>query len=136
MDPTQISPVNIPLKPKDTTITKDKAFAKVTILYRFHQVIWYALGTVEIALAFRLVLNLFRSTAESSFAQLIYKITFPLASPFLGIINPTVTQGLVIEWSVVLGMLVYGILAFGLTRLLRFLAPVTKEEIENALGIK
>lgn len=87
-------------------------------LYRGTQVIWYLLGLVEILLAFRFVLKLLGANSAAGFTSFIYGITYVFTAPFLSVFRITrVVAGSVFEWTTLLAMFVYWVLAFGIIKL-------------------
>lgn len=87
-------------------------------LYRGTQIVWYVLGIVEILLAFRVVLKLLGANPEAGFTSFIYGVTYVLAAPFLSVFGMTKVAGSIFEWTTVLAMFVYWVIAFGVVRLL------------------
>lgn len=106
-----------------------KVFDKKKRIFRINQVIWYVLGIIEIALAFRIVLKALGANEGSGFTSFIYSLTGPLALPFRGIIGESTSGGSLIEWSSVFAVVVYLIIAGGLVYLLDLINPVTQEEV-------
>ncbi|HEX7586494.1 MAG TPA: YggT family protein [Patescibacteria group bacterium] len=87
-------------------------------LYRGTQIIWYLLGLVEILLAFRFVLKLLGANPAAGFTSFIYGITYVFTAPFLSVFRITrVVAGSVFEWTTLLAMFVYWVLAFGIIKL-------------------
>jgi hypothetical protein len=86
-------------------------------LYRGTQIVWYILGILEVLLAFRFVLKLLGANS-AGFTNFIYGITYIFAAPFISVFRVTYTVGSVIEWTTLLAMLVYWIIAFGIIKLL------------------
>jgi hypothetical protein len=87
-------------------------------LYRGTQIVWYILGLIEILLAFRFVLKLLGANPEAGFTSFIYGITYVFAAPFLSVFNRSVVAGSVFEWTTLLAMLVYWVIALGIIKLL------------------
>ncbi|TAK95875.1 YggT family protein [Patescibacteria group bacterium] len=88
-------------------------------LYRGTQIVWYLLGLVEILLAFRFVLRLLGANPEAGFTSFVYGVTYIFAAPFLSVFQTTkVLVGSYFEWTTLLAMLVYWVIAFGIVRLL------------------
>lgn len=85
--------------------------------------VYYFFGTVEILLAFRLVLKLMGASLSSSFVKIIYGITGIFTLPFEGIFRRGFTQGLettsVLEPATAVAIIVYVILAWGIVKLIR-----------------
>lgn len=87
-------------------------------LYRGTQIVWYILGLIEILLAFRFILKLFGANAAAGFTSFIYGATYIFAAPFLSVFRITKVAGSVFEWTTLLSMFVYWVLAFGIIKLL------------------
>lgn len=86
-------------------------------LYRGTQVVWYILGFVEVLLTFRLVLKLLGANAGAGFTSLIYTLTTPLVAPFVSVFKVSTAQGSTFEWTTILAMLVYYVIAWGIIKL-------------------
>lgn len=87
-------------------------------LYRGTQVVWYILGLVEVLLLFRFVLKFLGANSGAGFTSFIYGITYIFAVPFLNVFRITYVEGSIFEWTTVLAMLVYWIIATGIIKLL------------------
>lgn len=104
-------------------------------LYRGIQVIWYVLGIIEVLLAFRFVLKLLGANAGAAFTQFIYGITYVFAQPFLSVFrNDKIVDGSIFEWTTILAMVVYWIVAAGIINL--FLMGKTVSTPEAATKLK
>lgn len=87
-------------------------------LYRGTQVVWYVLGVIEVLLAFRFVLKLLGANAAAGFTSFIYNLTYLFVAPFLAVFRSTrVVEGSVFEWTTLLAMLVYWVIAIGIIKL-------------------
>ena len=86
-------------------------------LYRGTQVVWYLLGLIEVLLAFRLVLKLAAANPYAGFSSFIYAVTYVFAAPFLNVFRVTQVAGSVFEWTTLLAMFVYWVLAIGIVKL-------------------
>lgn len=87
-------------------------------IYRGTQVVWYILGIVEVLLAFRFLLKLLGANAGAGFTQFIYGITYIFAEPFLYVFNNSrIIAGSVFEWTTLLAMAVYWVIAVGIIKL-------------------
>lgn len=86
-------------------------------LYRGTQIVWYILGLLEIILAFRFVLKLLAANPAAGFSNFIYSVSLPFAMPFLNVFRITKVEGSIFEWTTILGMLVYGLIAWGIVKL-------------------
>ncbi len=86
-------------------------------LYRGTQVVWYILGIIEVLLAFRFVLKLLGANPSAGFSHFIYSVTYLFAAPFLNVFRVSQVAGSILEWTTLLAMLVYWIVAFGIIKL-------------------
>ncbi|MDO8514435.1 MAG: YggT family protein [bacterium] len=102
-------------------------------LYRGTQIVWYILGLVEVLLAFRFVLKLLGANATAGFTSFIYGVTHVFAAPFLNVFRVSQVAGNVFEWTTLLAMFVYLVLAYGVVRL--FLMGKTVSTPEAAVKL-
>ena len=86
-------------------------------LYRGTQIVWYVLGLIEVLLAFRFALKLLGANPEAGFSSFIYGVTYLFAAPFLSVFRITQVAGSVVEWTTLLAMLVYLVVAYGIIKL-------------------
>jgi len=86
-------------------------------LYRGTQIVWYILGILEVLLAFRFLLKLAGANPGAGFTRIIYDLTLPFAMPFLSVFRITAVDGKIFEWTTLLAMLVYWLIAVGIIRL-------------------
>lgn len=87
-------------------------------LYRGTQIVWYVVAILEAMLAFRFVLKLLDANPAAGFTSFIYGATYPFAAPFLSVFKITKVQGSVFEWTTLLAMLVYWLIAMAVAKLL------------------
>ncbi|MDP3794737.1 MAG: YggT family protein [bacterium] len=97
------------------------------------RMIQFALEVVEVLLAVRLALNAFGANprassvtgipssapplrAGASFTRLIFTLTEPLVAPFGNVLTSTTINGVAIEWTTVLAMAVYALIAYTVMR--------------------
>jgi hypothetical protein len=86
-------------------------------LYRGTQIVWYIAGLLEVLLAFRFVLKLLGANAGAGFTSFIYSVTHPFAAPFLNVFKISKVEGSILEWTTLLAMIVYWLVAMGISRL-------------------
>jgi hypothetical protein len=86
-------------------------------LYRGTQIVWYILGLLEALMAFRFVLKLMGANSSAGFTSFIYGVTYPFAAPFLSVFRVTKIEGSVFEWTTLLAMFVYWLVAMGIIKL-------------------
>lgn len=86
------------------------------------RVVYYILGILEVLFIFRLVFKLLGANPSSGFVSLIYSISQVFLAPFTAIFRTATTQGIetkaVLEPSTIIAMIVYGVLAWGIVKLL------------------
>ncbi len=76
------------------------------------------LGTLELALAFRVLFKLIDANSANPFAHLLYQVTQPFAAPFLSLVATPSYGGIVFEISTLIGMAVYAVLYWLFIRLM------------------
>jgi hypothetical protein len=87
-------------------------------LYRGTQIVWYILGLIEILLLFRFVMKFLGANPAAGFSSFIYGATYVFATPFINVFRATYVEGQIFEWTTLLAMLVYWIVALGIVKLL------------------
>ncbi len=97
-------------------------------LYRGTQIVWYIVGLLEALLAFRFVLKLLAANPEAGFSNFIYSVTHVFAAPFINVFRLTQVQGSIFEWTTLLAMLVYYLIALGIIRLFLMSKSVSTPE--------
>lgn len=97
-------------------------------LYRSTQVVWYILGLIEALLAFRFILKLLGANPAAGFTNFIYSVTYPFAAPFLSVFRVTQVSGSVLEWTTLLAMVVYWLVALGILKALVMSKAVSTPE--------
>lgn len=110
-----------------------KTYQTKKAIFRSYQIIWYILGVIEVILAFRVILKLLGANAFSGFVSFIYAISGPFALPFSGILGTTVSSSSVFEWSTLIAMIVYFIVAYGIVALFQLVKPTNPEEVEQTV---
>ena len=103
------------------------------VVFRAYQVVWYILGVIEVVLAFRFMLKLLGANPGSGFTEFIYAVSGPLAIPFLSVVPASRAGDSILEWSTLIAMAVYLVVAFGLVKLMKFVKPATAEEVERTV---
>lgn len=102
-------------------------------IYRGTQIVWYILGIVEILLAFRFVLKLLGANASAGFTAFIYGATYVFAAPFLTVFRLTQVAGSIFEWTTLLAMFVYWVVALGIIKLFLMGKTVSTPEAADKL---
>jgi DMSO reductase anchor subunit len=99
-------------------------------LYRGTQIVWYILGIVEALLGLRFILKLLGANPAAGFTNFIYGVTYVFAQPFLSVFRTTqVAQiGAVFEWTTLLAMIIYWLIATAIIRLFLMSKSVSTPE--------
>ena len=90
-----------------------------------NRVIYFILGVIEVLLLLRFILKLAGANPASGFVDLVYVLTAPLLGPFNGIFSTATNDGLettsVFEPAVIIAMIIYALVAWGISYLLSLL---------------
>ncbi len=87
-------------------------------IYRGTQIVWYIFGIIEVLLAFRFILKLMGANPVAGFSSFVYGITYIFATPFLSVFRISQVAGNILEWTTLLAMFVYWVIALGVIKLL------------------
>ena len=120
--------------PAVDTGSAQSAYGTKKAIFRLYQVIWYILGVIEILLAARILLKLMAANQGSGFTSFIYSASGPFALPFSGVLGTSAAAGSVIEWSTLIAMAVYAVVAFGLVKLFQLIKPTSEREVNRAVN--
>lgn len=92
-----------------------------------YNVIWYIYGLVAIVLLIRFVLRLTGANASNEFVNFVYSVSGVLSAPFDTIFGVTSassgTVSSVFEPSILVAIAVYGLIAWGISKLLTLNEP-------------
>ena len=92
-------------------------------LARVAQVVDFIFFCVYALLGIRFLLALFAARSSAGFVQFIRNVTDPLYAPFRGIVaSPTTQEGFQLALPIVIAVVVYALLHYGIKRLLRMFA--------------
>ena len=91
-----------------------------TVLAR---VVWFVAGVIEVFLAIRFVLTLLGANAEAGFSKFIYGVSDVFMAPFNAIFSTGRVSGATFEWSALVAMAVYALIAWGLVALIGVVSP-------------
>lgn len=106
---------------------------RIRPLYRTSQIVWYILAVVEILLAIRFLLKLLGANVLAGFTQFIYGATQIFAGPFLIVFRVSRVEGSIFEWSTLLAMAVYFLIAWMIVKGLILSRPVSTKEANKKL---
>ena len=91
-----------------------------TVLAR---VIWFVFGAIEIFIAIRFLLALLGANAEAGFVKFVYAVSDVFMAPFNAIFSTDRVSGATFEWSALVAIAVYALIAWGLVALIAVVSP-------------
>ncbi len=106
----------------------DYASSRTRPLYRGTQIVWYLLDILEVLLAFRFLLKLFGANPTAGFTHFIYTLSLPFVVPFLSVFRISRVAGSTFEWTTILAMLVYWLIAWAIIKIFVMSKPVSTPE--------
>lgn len=99
------------------------------------RVVYYIFGVIEVLLAIRFVFGMFGANMAAPFVRLIYGVTDVFMVPFNAIFATQRLEGATFEWSVLVAIVVYALIAWGLVALIHAVSPrehaATVESVET-----
>jgi hypothetical protein len=102
----------------ETEVEEDEAAHRENEIYRINGVVWLLFGILEAFIGLRVLLKLFGADPDNAFATFIYRVSRMFVWPFFGLVDEPVADGSVLEISSLIAMLVYLLIAWGITRLI------------------
>ncbi len=114
--------------------TETVSGARIRPLYRGTQVVWYILGVIEVLLAFRFILRAMGANPAAGFTSFIYGVTSLFVAPFLAVFRSFRASTSTIEWSTLLAMLVYWLIAWAIVKIFVMSKPVSTLEANEKLN--
>lgn len=85
--------------------------------YKLTQLVWLLLGLLEGALGLRFIFRLIGANPANAFAAFLYKLTDLFLAPFANLVGSPSAGNMVLEISTLLAMMIYGLIGWGLERL-------------------
>lgn len=85
------------------------------------QLIWWVLGLIEAVLALRFIFKLVGVNAANPFASFLYRISALIVKPFASLTGAPQANGMVFEFSTLLAMIIYGLVGWGIAKLVEVL---------------
>lgn len=122
ISPEEIRADDIPEQPVKKTHAHRVQAQEEKPLFPFDQIVWYVMGVVQVLIAIRLVFKMLGAN-KVGFVDFVYSVTDPLAVPFYGIFNVSTNGKYVIEWSTIVAMVVYFLIALGIVKLIAIIHP-------------
>ena len=87
------------------------------------RVIWFIAGLFSVIIALRFIFLLLGANQGAWFTDLVYGLSTPLVSPFLGIFGAPTYGVAVFEASSLLAIVIYSLIAWGLVKLVTLTRP-------------
>lgn len=103
-------------------------------LFKGTQIVWYLLSLLEVLLAFRFVLKLTGANPAAGFTDFVYDLSWPFVGPFLAVFPRTVVEGSIFEWTTLLAMVVYWMVAMAIVHLFLMSKTVSTPEAAEKLN--
>ena len=102
-------------------------------LYRSVQIVWYALSVTEMLLVIRFALKALQANPEAPFTSFMYTISNVFVLPFVTVFQHTRAETSVFEWTTLLAMFVYWLLAVAVIKLFIMSKSVSVMEADQKL---
>jgi hypothetical protein len=99
------------------TIRRDREHEQRLFTFKATQLIWLALGIVEALIALRVILKLIGANPASLFAAFIYNLSDIFLFPFAGLVGTPTSGNMSLEFSSIIAMFVYALLAWIVERI-------------------
>lgn len=109
------------------TVVRDEVSGGRDKVAQINQIIWFAVGFLEVLLALRLVLKMLGAGPTAGFTQIVTGVTSPFVAPFLGIFPNAGVDVFEFEPATVVAMLVYLLLGVGLVKVVRIMYGETRQ---------
>ena len=101
-------------------ISRSVETSGVVVAQRF---VWFIVGVINVLIAIRFILLLLGANQSAGFVDFIYGITGILVAPFVGIFGEPTYGRFMFEWSSVLAIVVYSLIAWGIVKLITLTRP-------------
>lgn len=103
-------------KQVETTQTEQGREGRITT-FKITQLIWLLLAFLEAVIGLRFIFKLIGVNAANPFASFIYGLTNIFVAPFASLTGAPAAQGMVFEFSTIIAMIVYGLVGWGIERI-------------------
>ena len=92
------------------------------------RLVMYVFGVIEVLIAIRFVLMLLGANATAGFVRMIYGVSGIFVAPFNSIFGTQRVSGATFEWSALVAIAVYALVAWGIVALIRAANPRDRSE--------
>lgn len=118
----------------EVEVSQDKAGETENEIGRINGIIWLLLGVLEVIIGMRVVLKVLAANPDNGFANFIYRVARVFVWPFFGLVaEPTSTSGSVLEVGSIIAMVVYLLIAWGITRLVYLVMKPSRVRSERTV---
>jgi len=100
-----------------------------TARYRAIRFVWLVASVINVLIGIRFVLQLLAASQSAPFVNLVYSLSAPLVAPFRGIFPAVGQRGFVLEPAAIVALVVYALIAAGVTRLIRVTSRGTYSDL-------
>jgi len=87
------------------------------------RVVWFVFGAIDVLIAMRFVLALFGANTEAAFVRMVNSVSDVFMAPFAAVFSTQSVSGATFEWSALVAIVVYTLIAWGLTALIHAVSP-------------
>jgi hypothetical protein len=102
-------------------------------LYRGTQITWYILSIIEGLLLVRFVFKLLQANPDAIFTNIIYTTSYIFVVPFITVFKNIRMETSIFEWTTLLAMFVYWLIAIAVTNLFIISKSVSPTEADEGL---
>ena len=99
-------------------LIKEANERKRVTVFRVTQLNWLVFGVIEAVIGLRVLFKLVAANPDNPFANLVYSITDLFLVPFQGLVADPGANGMVLEVSSIIAMLVYALIGAGIAKLI------------------
>jgi YggT family protein len=92
------------------------------------RVVWFVFGAIEVLVAVRFVLVLLGANAEAGFVRFVYGFSDVFMAPFAAIFGTLRVAGATFEWSALIAIAIYALVAWGFVALIHAVNPRERSE--------
>ena len=104
-------------------------------ILRSYNLIWFVAGFINVLLGFRFFFELLGANPYNGFTQFIYALSYPFAAPFRSIFGVTNIATAYFDWSILVAIVVYLLVGYGLIQLLRIIKPITRNDPNHRMVV-
>lgn len=109
-------------QPADADPEYERILERIGLVRKVKGFLWFLFGVIEVLIGLRVAFKLVGADPANSFVSFIYDIAYPFVAPFFGIVEePQTAGGSVLEVGSLIAMLIYLLVAWGLSKLIELI---------------